>query len=139
LVLELTGKKYPKDGLEAKFSVYHGAACGLLYGRATPAEYTDEVVQETADLRSKITATVDKSIRADECKIVAETRSGKVKKHVEHAVGSLARPLSDAQLQTKFVEQVEPILGKDEASKLFTQLMNVLEAQNVGKVIHGQR
>ncbi len=34
LVLELTGKKEPTDGLLAKFSVYHGCAAGLIFGRA---------------------------------------------------------------------------------------------------------
>lgn len=33
LVLEMTGKKNPQDSLEAKFSVYHGAAIGLIYGK----------------------------------------------------------------------------------------------------------
>ena len=39
-------KKNPRDGLESKFSVCHGAACGLLFGRATPTEYKDEVVSK---------------------------------------------------------------------------------------------
>lgn len=65
LVLELTGKKFPKDGLEAKFSVYHGAAGGLLFGEASPAQYTDDTVHETAELRKKIIVTVDKSVEAD--------------------------------------------------------------------------
>lgn len=35
LVLELTGRKEPQDGLQAKFSVYHGFAAGLISaGRA---------------------------------------------------------------------------------------------------------
>ena len=34
LVLELTGKKEPADGLQGKFSVFHGCAAGLIYGRA---------------------------------------------------------------------------------------------------------
>ena len=34
LVLELTGKKEPVDGLQGKFSVYHGVAAGLVFGRA---------------------------------------------------------------------------------------------------------
>lgn len=46
LVLELTGKKKSKDHLESKFSVYHGAAIGLVYGKVTPAQYEDEVVQD---------------------------------------------------------------------------------------------
>jgi tRNA A37 N6-isopentenylltransferase MiaA len=32
-VLELTGKKMPRNGLEAKFSVYHACAAGLVFGR----------------------------------------------------------------------------------------------------------
>src|SRR6185295_13149201 len=39
LVLELTGKKEPQDGLQAKFSVYHGFAAGLIFGRAGETEY----------------------------------------------------------------------------------------------------
>ncbi|HEX6722387.1 MAG TPA: MmgE/PrpD family protein, partial [Burkholderiaceae bacterium] len=39
LVRELTGKKEPADGLSAKFSVYHGCAAGLTFGRAGEPEY----------------------------------------------------------------------------------------------------
>lgn len=46
LVLESTWRIAPKDGLEAKFSVYHGAAVGLLLGKAAPAQYEDEVVND---------------------------------------------------------------------------------------------
>src|SRR4029079_18479425 len=64
LVLELTGKKEPKDGLQGKFSVYHGCAAGLVYGRAGEGEYADEVVNDPklVELRGKVNATVDTSI-----------------------------------------------------------------------------
>ena len=44
IVLELTGKKTPNTGLEGKFSVYHAAAIGLLYGRADESD-ADAVVR----------------------------------------------------------------------------------------------
>src|SRR6476660_4836528 len=44
LVLELTGKKEPADGLQGKFSVYHGVAAGLIFGRAGEDEYADDIV-----------------------------------------------------------------------------------------------
>ena len=44
LVLELTGKKEPADGLQAKFSVYHGCAAGLIFGQASESEFSDAVV-----------------------------------------------------------------------------------------------
>src|SRR4051812_24195559 len=67
LVLELTGKKTPRGGLQAKFSVFHGGAVGLLLGKAEPAQYEDEVVlsDEIMALRGKIDATADDSLTAD--------------------------------------------------------------------------
>jgi aconitate decarboxylase len=135
LVLELTGKKFPKDGLEAKFSVYHGAACGFLFGRASPAEYTDEIVQRTATLREKIAATVDRDIKPDECRIVVESSSGRHEKHVEHAIGSLAKPLTLEHLRQKFVDQVEPLTGKADASKLFEDTAGILGVKNVSALL----
>ncbi|MGH6622850.1 MAG: MmgE/PrpD family protein, partial [Burkholderiaceae bacterium] len=44
LVLELTGKKEPVDGLQGKFSVYHGCAAGLVFGRAGEDEFSDAIV-----------------------------------------------------------------------------------------------
>jgi aconitate decarboxylase len=135
LVLELTGKKFPKDGLEAKFSVYHGAACGFLFGKASPAEYSDEIVQRTAVLREKITATVDRDIRPDECRIVVDSSSGRHEKHVKHAAGSLAKPLTQEHLRQKFVDQVEPVAGKAEASKLFDDAINLRKVNSVSALI----
>ena len=138
LVLELTGKKTPKDGLEAKFSVYHGAACGILYGKATPAEYTDEVVRATEPLRKKITATVDDKMRSDACLIVVHSKSGRVETLVEHAVGSLAHPMTDEQLRTKFEDQCSIMIGARAASDLFSSLMDVIKTPNIDSIIHSK-
>ena len=61
LVLELTGKKEPQDGLQAKFSVYHGCAAGLIFGRAGEAEYSDAIVRrdDVVALRRKVVASSD--------------------------------------------------------------------------------
>lgn len=123
LVLELTGKKSPRDGLEGKFSVYHGAACGLLYGKATPAEYTDEVVRKTSELRKKITATVKDGIRSDEAHIVVN--DGEHELHVMHAVGSLEVPMTELQLEEKFMDQVVPVLGPEKAAKVSKVLWDI--------------
>jgi aconitate decarboxylase len=119
LVLELTGKTKPGDGLEAKFSVYHGGAVGILYGKATPAQYGDDVVldPQVISIRDRIRATIDESLRADECRIVVDLGSETVQRHVDHAVGSLKLPMSDAQLTEKFLDQCQPVLGLDQAQK----------------------
>ncbi|EXJ65348.1 hypothetical protein A1O7_01689 [Cladophialophora yegresii CBS 114405] len=114
LVLELTGKKTPQDGLQAKFSVYHGGAVGLVLGKAGPAQYADEVVRsnEIVSIRDRIDATAGEKLGADETEIVVEFQDGKeLKKHVKHAIGSLEVPMTDEQLQEKFLDQVSLVLG----------------------------
>jgi aconitate decarboxylase len=116
LVLELTGKKTPRDGLQAKFSVFHGGAVGLLLGRAEPAQYEDEVVlnDEIVAVRSKIDATADDNLAADETYITLTMQDGTtIEHHISHAVGSVELPMTDAQLEEKFVGQCLPILGLD--------------------------
>lgn len=115
LVLELTGKKEPKDGLQGKFSVYHGCAAGLIYGRAGEAEFADEVVNDprVVALRNKVQATVDDSIDEAAVHVTAHLKDGRrVQVHVEHAIGSLQNPLTDAQLEAKFTQLVDPVLGE---------------------------
>ena len=115
LVLELTGKKEPRDGLQGKFSVYHGCAIGLIEGRAGEAEYDDAVVNrpDIVALRSRVVATVDDSIDEAAADVTAVLTDGrKVHVRVDHAIGSLQRPLSDAQLAGKFAQLADPVLGE---------------------------
>ncbi len=114
LVLELTGKKEPKDGLQGKFSVYHGCAAGLLFGRAGEPEFDDAIVTraDVDALRRRIVATVDDSIdeaAVDMTVVLADGRREHV--FVEHAIGSMQRPLSDAALEGKFHALSDGVLG----------------------------
>jgi len=121
LVLELTGKKEPDDGLAAKFSVYHGCAVGLMFGRAAEAEYDDAIVtrDDVVALRRKVVATIDDAIDEASADVTAVLRDGRrVHVFVEHAIGSLQRPMSDAAVEAKFTTQAEPILGAARSAQL---------------------
>ena len=114
LVLELTGKKEPGDGLQGKFSVYHGCAVGLLFGRAGEDEFADEIVNDpqVVALRNKVHATVDDGIAEEAVMVTAVLRDGRrVEVRVDHAIGSLHKPLSNVQLEEKFAALVTPVLG----------------------------
>jgi 2-methylcitrate dehydratase PrpD len=121
LVLELTGKKEPRDGLQSKFSVYHGCAAGLIFGRAGEEEFSDAVAtrNDVVALRAKVTATVDRAIdeaSADVTAILKDAR--RIHVFVEHAIGSLERPMSDADLEAKFHGLADPVLGAPRAKQL---------------------
>jgi len=121
LVLELTGKKEPADGLQGKFSVYHGCAAGLIFGKATEDEYADDIVNraDMVALRRKVVATVDDSIDEASADVTAVLADGRrVHVFVEHAIGSMQKPLTDAQLEAKFSGMSDAILGADRTRQL---------------------
>lgn len=121
LVLELTGKKEPADGLQGKFSVYHGCACGLIFGKAGEDQYADAIVNrpDMVALRRKVVAVVDDSIDEASADVTAILKDGRrVHVFVEHAIGSLQNPMTDANLEAKFHDLADPVLGASRASEL---------------------
>jgi 2-methylcitrate dehydratase PrpD len=137
LVLELTGKKTPQVGLEGKFSVYHSSAVAVIYGAAGEAEYSDAVVRDpkVVALRDKVSATVDKAMHEDQVHVSIKLKNGKtVEKYVEHAVGSLARPMSDADLEAKFKGLCKGILSDGETGKLIGLCWDVGKLKDAAEV-----
>lgn len=138
LVIELTSKRTPRDGLEGKFSVFHGCSVGLLYGKAGPAQYADDVVtsQEVVVLRDRIDATPDKGVAADETYLTVQFKDGsKMDEHVQHAIGSLEVPMSDDQLTEKFVDQSALVLGGDGAKAASDAAWKIGEAKDVAEIL----
>jgi 2-methylcitrate dehydratase PrpD len=134
LVLELTGKKEPADGLQAKFSVYHGCAAGLSFGRAAEEEFSDEIVNraDMVALRRKVVATVDDSIDEASADVTAVLKDGRrVHVFVEHAIGSLQNPMTDAMLEGKFHGLSDAILGAGQTGELIKACWAVGRAANV--------
>ena len=127
LVLELTGKKEPADGLQGKFSVYHGCAAGLIFGRAGEPEYEDAIVTrpDVVALRRKVVATVDDAIDEAAADVTAVLRDGRrLHVFVEHAIGSLQRPMSDLALADKFHSQADAVLGAARVQALIQACWN---------------
>ena len=134
LVLELTGKTEPADGLQAKFSVYHGCAAGLSFGQAGEPEFADEIVNraDMVALRRKVVATVDDAIDETSVEVTAVLTDGRrVTVVVEHAIGSLRKPMSDAQLAAKFHGLSGPVIGVDQSAALIDACWAVGEATDV--------
>jgi 2-methylcitrate dehydratase PrpD len=134
LVLELTGKKEPSDGLQAKFSVYHGCAAGLTFGRAAEDEFSDEVVNrpDMVALRRKVLATVDDAIYEASADVTAVLRDGRrVHVFVEHAIGSIQNPMTDSQLEAKFHGLADPVLGSQAVQRLISACRTLAGAPDV--------
>jgi 2-methylcitrate dehydratase PrpD len=138
LVLELTGKRTPTTGLEGKFSVYHSCAVGLIFGRAGEHEYSDDVVRspQVIAARDKVTAIPHAAMDEAACRIELELVDGT--RHaitIEHAVGSLQKPMSDAALRAKFVDQAAPVLGAAQADAAADAAFAIAEAPDMKRLL----
>jgi 2-methylcitrate dehydratase PrpD len=138
LVLELCGKKEPADGLQAKFSIYHGCAAGLTFGCAGEDEFSDAVVTraDMVALRRKVVATVDDSIDEAAADITAVMQDGsRVHVRVEHAIGSLQNPMTDTQLEAKFHGLSEPVIGAAHSADLIQAAWALGDAPSVQALV----
>jgi 2-methylcitrate dehydratase PrpD len=138
LVLELTGKKEPADGLQAKFSVYHGCAAGLTFGHAAEQEFSDAIVNRTdmVTLRRKVIASVDDSMGEASADVTALLKDGRrLHVFVEHALGSLQKPMIDAQLEAKFHGLSDTVLGAAQTDALIQSCWNLGSAVSVASVV----
>jgi 2-methylcitrate dehydratase PrpD len=124
LVRKLTGNPAPRTGLEGKFSVYHAVAAAIVHGAAGEAQFSDACVRDprVVAVRNRVTTREDPAIGRTEARVTIRTRDGRsFDRHVEHALGTLARPMSDADLEGKFKGLAAGVLAPaaiDECIKL---------------------
>jgi len=121
LVLELTGKKRPATGLEGKFSIYFAAALAIVAGSAGPKAFSDEWVRHPAvvALQDRVTTTIDPAVGEAQVRVVVTLTGGRrLEKRIEHVVGSIERPMSDADLDAKFLDLAGGVLTSSRARVL---------------------
>ena len=121
LVLELTGKRTPQTGLEGKFSIYFAAAVAIVTGSAGPRQFSDALVRDptVVQLRDRVVATVTPGIGEAQVRAAITLKDGRrLEQRVEHVVGSVERPMSDADLDAKFLDLADGVLPAPQARRL---------------------
>ena len=142
LVLELTGKRTPQTGLEGKFSVYFSAAVSIVVGAAGVKQFSDETVRDpvVVALRDRVVATVDPAIREEQVRVVVILKDGRrLEKFVEHAVGSVENPMSDAALEAKFLDLADGVIPAARARALLATCWRVEELGSAAELASAAR
>ena len=137
-MLELTGKRTPRTGLEGKFSVYHSCACAVMFGRAGEEEYSDETVASASviALRDRVQAAVKPGVAEHQAEVRVTLKSGEVLQlFVEHALGSLERPMTDADLDAKFRGLAEAVFPEDRITALMAACRNLAAMPDVCRLV----
>jgi len=138
LVLDLCNQTGITKGLQGKFSVYHGAAVGLVRGKAGIGEYTDAAVNdpEIRRVRECASALGDASLTEDQAVIEVELVNGeKFTRFVAQSPGNIHRPLTDRQLEDKFLCQAVLALPPAQAERLLAQCWAIDRTEDVNRLI----
>jgi 2-methylcitrate dehydratase PrpD len=125
-------------GREAQVSLQHSAAVAFLFGAAGVKEYSDACVNDPAvlALRRKVEAEDDATIPADAAIVAVRTATGEMlTAHVAHARGSLARPLSDRELEAKFRDLAAYGAAGVDAERLIEGIWAIDRTQNVAELM----
>ncbi len=108
LLRERADRPAPRGSREASVSVHHCCAVAFIHGAAGVRQFTDEAVAQPAvlALRARVAMTEDSAVGVEEAYVTVRTRSGaSFEKHIPHLRGGLQCPLSDADLEAKFLDQ----------------------------------
>jgi 2-methylcitrate dehydratase PrpD len=114
LVLELTGKQGPRDGLEGKFSIYHAVAIALVEGAGGEKQFSDRAVNDPAVvvLRGKVIPVVTPGIDPAQVDMTITLKDGRtLHRFIAHAIGSVEVPMTDKQLEAKFADLADGIIS----------------------------
>jgi 2-methylcitrate dehydratase PrpD len=137
LVLELTGKKTPQEGLEGKFSVYHAVAVAIVEGAAGDKQFSTRAVRDpvVVALRSKVVPVVDPAIKPEQVDLTIVLKDGrKLHKFIEHAVGSVEQPMTDAALEAKLSDLADGILPAVQIRRLIDTCWTIEKQPNAAVV-----
>jgi 2-methylcitrate dehydratase PrpD len=137
LVLSLTGKTDPQIGLEGKFSIYHCVAVGLVQGAAGEKQFSDAAVRDpvVVGVRRRVTVRADPAVKSERCDLTVKLKDGRVlTRHIENAIGSLEKPMSDQALEAKFADLAAGVLPRDRAKRLMDMCRGVESLKDAGAI-----
>ncbi len=133
----LTGRPTPTDGMESKFSVYHGVAVALIVGAAGEKEFSAAAVNDprVLALRAKVFPVVESSLAADQVDMTVTLKDG-TKRHqfITHAIGSANTPMTDAEIDRKFLGLADGVVPAAQAQRIMALCRGMEGLKDAGEL-----
>ena len=128
--LEVAGYEDPKTAAEGRFSLKYVVATGLTHGNVRIAAFEAPRLQDpvTRGLMKKISVSVDPELDAAfpgkrAARVAIRTCDGRSGEHLQPTrKGDPDMPLSDAEVDDKFLELASPVIGAAPARERLTRL-----------------
>jgi 2-methylcitrate dehydratase PrpD len=138
LAITLTDRPAPRTPIEAQVSLQYWAAVSLLRGKAGLDEIGQDAIDDAAviSLRNKISVTGDLSFGRAEATVEVRLATGAtLRAHVTHARGSTERPMTDEELDRKFLAQTTRVLPGAAAERLIVLCRDAANLSDIGREI----
>jgi 2-methylcitrate dehydratase PrpD len=128
--LDVAGHEQPRTPAEARFSIKYVVATALTHGSVRLAAFEPARLDDpgTRDLMRRVETTVDPELDAAfparrAARVTLEARDGRREAFLQPTrIGDPEAPLSDAQLDAKYLELSTPVLGEAAARALLARL-----------------
>jgi 2-methylcitrate dehydratase PrpD len=133
----VTAKPTPSTGLEGKFSIYHGAAVAAVDRAASVKQFTDERVNDpdVIDMRAKVSLVVDDDLAKDAASVTLTLVDGRKVSHaITHNKGTPARPMSDDEIEAKFLDLATERIGEIHARSVADMCWHLDELADLGEI-----
>jgi 2-methylcitrate dehydratase PrpD len=104
LLRQRADRPVPRSGREASVSAQHSVAVCFLFGDAGVTRYTEACVRDPSVQRlgNRVHVEDDAALAVESAQVSVRMNDGATyNAYVAHALGSLARPMTDAQVETK--------------------------------------
>ncbi len=133
----VTAKKEPATGLEGKFSIFHCAAVAAVDGTASVRQFTDERVNDpdVASMRARVVIVVDDALPKDAARVTLRLTDGRrLNCEIRHNKGTSAKPMSDQEIEAKFLDLASPRIGSDAAREVAAKCWRAEELPDIGAI-----
>jgi 2-methylcitrate dehydratase PrpD len=138
LLRQRTDRPSVRTGRESQVSAQHAVAIALSTGRAGLEEFSDAAVQrsDVQALGRRLSFVDDEHMSIDATRVVLKLRDGTIlEQQIDFARGSLEKPLSDLELETKLRELCRYGRSGCDPSPLIDALWSLDQCTDVASVM----
>jgi 2-methylcitrate dehydratase PrpD len=134
--MALCNNRGPKNEMQAHVSLHHWVAVCFIRGTVRIHDMdTETAVKDPALMafQDRVGATLDPACAADSAAVTVTMADGRrYSSRIEHAVGSAARPMTNAELEVKFSGMAVPVLGEARTKALMAQCWDLAGLADAG-------
>jgi 2-methylcitrate dehydratase PrpD len=132
------GDRVVRNARDARVSIHHCAALGLVRGRAGVLDFENDAVRDAAlaGFRAKVVAVEDATLPRGAARVTVWLNDGqRFEARVDEPEGSEARPMDDAALDAKFLDNASLGGFAARGAGMLAAVRGLADTEDVGKVM----